>query len=141
MRRTAVTWPSSSNAAAFAIGRPVGSGGRTSGKPTMMPGMRAPLPRGCLPALPGGQLTQAGLRRRQKALPLQQILGGIAGEGQLGEDDQIGAAAHRVRDRGLNQLAISVEVSNCRIDLPERDSHARHFTRAPPRFHRSGDGS
>ena len=68
-------------------------------------------------------------RRVEEAGPLEQILGRIAGEGQLGKDRQLGAAALG-RGRALeHEPAVAVEVADGRVDLAERDLHARHFTR------------
>ncbi len=70
-----------------------------------------------------GQRVERGARRLDERGTLEQVLGRIPAERQLGEDGQRGAA-RLGRSQGLqHQPAVPVEVADGGVDLRERDLH------------------
>ena len=59
-------------------------------------------------------------RRAEEAGAQQQILGRVAGDGELGEEDEV-APRPAPRRSGGHQLAVAVEVADDRVDLRERE--------------------
>ena len=53
----------------------------------------------------------------------EQILGRVARDRELGEEDDVGACGLRVREPGEDPLAVSVEVTDRRVDLSKRETH------------------
>ena len=51
----------------------------------------------------------------------EQILGWVAGDGELGEDDEIGACAARLGEGREDPLAVAVEVADDGVQLRESD--------------------
>ena len=89
-------------------------------------------PRSSPPAARRRQRVERGAGRLDEGGPLEQVLGRIAAERQLGEDRQL-RAARLGRGQGVqHQPAVPVEVADGGIDLPERDLHVVYSTgRAP----------
>ena len=71
----------------------------------------------------GRDAVERGTRRANEARPQEQILGGITGDRELGEDHEIGAGRPGLLDALEDQFAVPVEVSDRRIDLRERELH------------------
>ena len=72
------------------------------------------LARDQLEALPGGA---------QEARPQEQVLGRIAGDGQLGEEREVGTLVARSANAGENALAVAVDVADDGVDLRESETH------------------
>ena len=51
---------------------------------------------------------------RTKPGPQEQVLGRVAGDRELGEEDEVGAGAPCLRDRLQDPLAVAVEVADGR---------------------------
>ena len=62
-------------------------------------------------------------RRAHEAGPEQQVLGRVAGDGELGEEDEVRLARARLVDGGENALAVAVQVADDGVDLGEREPH------------------
>ena len=58
-----------------------------------------------------------------------QVLGRVAGQGQLGEHDQVGALAGRLGIGGKHLLDVAVEVPDDRVDLRPREPQPLHAPR------------
>src|SRR5581483_2355731 len=54
-----------------------------------------------------------------------QVLGRIAGDGELGEQHEIGAERRRLGARAARLLGIAVDIADDRIELRERDRERR----------------
>ena len=67
-------------------------------------------------------------RRAQEARPQKQVLGRIAGHGQLGEEDELGAGVSGFAEPLDDARAVAVEVADDRVHLRERKSHASDST-------------
>ena len=67
-------------------------------------------------------------RRAQEARPKKQVLGRIAGHGQLGEEDELGAGLSGFAEPLDDARAVAVEVADDRVHLRERKSHASDST-------------
>jgi hypothetical protein len=65
--------------------------------------------------LPSVQIAQASQ---------EQVLGRIARDRELGQDDEVGAGRPRLLDAGEDQPAVSLEVTDRGIDLREREPHS-----------------
>ena len=72
---------------------------------------------------------ERGLGGAHERRSQQQILGRIARDRELGEEDELGACRARVCESGENTLAVAVQVADDGVDLGEREPH-----RADPRF-------
>ena len=70
-----------------------------------------------------GEIAQALVRRAHEAGPQQQILRWVAGDGQLGEEDEVGAGALGLADRLQDPLAVPVQVADGGVDLRECEPH------------------
>src|SRR5919201_1567405 len=55
----------------------------------------------------------------------EEIFGGIAGHGELREDDEVGTVRLRLAEAAEDQLAVAVEIADDRVDLDERKAHAK----------------
>ena len=66
---------------------------------------------------------EAALGRAEKAGTEQEILGRVAGDGQLGEEHEVGARGPRLLEPGHDLLPVPVEVADDRVDLGEREPH------------------
>ena len=68
------------------------------------------------------------LRRADEARSQQQVFRRVAGDGELGKQDEIGA----LRPGGLepleNQPAVAVQIADDRVDLDEGKAHALSLT-------------
>ena len=69
----------------------------------------------------------------------EQILRRVAGDGQLGQHDDVGGGSCRLPDRGHDPLDVPVEVAHDDVELRERDPHLRILAAAgtgpqPTRF-------
>jgi hypothetical protein len=58
-----------------------------------------------------------------EAGPQEEILGRIARDRELGEDDEVGAGCPGLLNAAEDQIAITLEISHGRIDLRERELH------------------
>ena len=77
-----------------------------------------------MPARRAGDLRRASARAaRMKLGPQEQILGRVAGDRQLGEEDEVGARAARLLEPREDPLAVAVEIADDGVDLGERESH------------------
>ena len=56
----------------------------------------------------------------------EQVLGRVAGDGQLGEEDEVGAARPGLLEPAEDAVAVAVEVADDGVDLGEREAHALH---------------
>ena len=66
-----------------------------------------------------------GLARcTHEAGPEQQVLGRVARDGELGEDDEVCRRALRLRHRGHDPLDVPLQVADDGVQLRERDPHA-----------------
>ncbi len=68
----------------------------------------------------GRQLPQRLLRGLQEVLLQQQVLGRVARQRELGEEDQLGAGLARPRDVLADAPDVALEVADARVDLGER---------------------
>ena len=68
-------------------------------------------------------LLERALGSADEARPEQEILGRIAGDRELGEDDDVGARVLRRLEPPEDQGAVPVEVADGGVDLGERDAH------------------
>jgi hypothetical protein len=71
-----------------------------------------------------GDLLQRFLGRADEARSQQQILGWVGGDGELGQEHEVGLCASRFRDRLQDARAVAVEVPDGGVDLRERESHS-----------------
>ncbi len=55
----------------------------------------------------------------------QQVLGRVAGNRELGQEDEVGARAFRFADAVEDPLAVALEVADGRVDLRESQPHRR----------------
>ena len=60
---------------------------------------------------------------RTKRRPEQQVLGRVAGDGELGEEDELRTFRARVGQTGENALAVAVQVADDSVDLGESKPH------------------
>ena len=65
------------------------------------------------------------LARLQEVLLEQQVLGRIARQRELGEEDELGAAVARRRDAVAQQAGVALDVAHPHVDLGERDAERR----------------
>ena len=107
----------------------VGDGRARTGRPAAAPGnptthrRRAPTP------APRQRRAATRARRVEEGRPLEQVLRRVAGQRELGKDDQLGALRARPRRvASSTSRRLPVEVADGRVDLSERDLHARHST-------------
>ncbi len=75
----------------------------------------------------GGQLADGLLIGAQEGGAFGEVLGGIAAEGQLGQQDQVGPALGGLADGVLGPAQIPLNVADGRVNLSERDFHAPLF--------------
>ena len=62
-------------------------------------------------------------RGADETRPQQQVLGRVARDRELGEDDEVGGCPLRLGDRGDDPLDVPVEVADDDVQLRERDPH------------------
>ena len=74
-------------------------------------------------------LAQRLLRRADERRAQQQVLGRVAGDRELGEEDELRACRARVRQTGENALAVAVQVADDSVDLGESKPHRGGFYR------------
>ena len=58
----------------------------------------------------------------------QEVLGRIARDRELGEDDELGAGGTRLGDPADDAVAVAVEVADGRVDLGQGDLHSFRLT-------------
>jgi hypothetical protein len=75
------------------------------------------------PADGAGDLLERTLRGADEAWPEQQVLGRVAGDRQLGEEDDVRVGLLRLGEPVEDALAVAVEVADDGVDLGERESH------------------
>jgi hypothetical protein len=73
------------------------------------------------PARVPRDLVERPARRADEARPDQQILGRVAGDRELREEDEVGAGVLRLLDPRDDHVAVPVEVADGGVDLRERD--------------------
>ncbi len=73
-------------------------------------------------------LVERACGRSHEAGPQQQILRRIAGNGELREEDKVGALVPRLAEAFQDQVAIPSEIADDRVDLSERESHRFRLT-------------
>ena len=64
-----------------------------------------------------GQLDQRALAGVREGLPQHEVLGRVAGQRHLGEDDEVGAGLGRRRRPPGDQLGVAGEVTDAGVDL------------------------
>ena len=70
-----------------------------------------------------GDLGERALRGADEARAQEQVLRRIAGDRELGEEDDVGARAPRLVETGEDPLAVPVEIADGRVDLGQREPH------------------
>ena len=65
-------------------------------------------------------LAERPLRRLEEAGPQQEILRWVARDGELGEEDELGAGCARLVESGQDPVAVAVQVADDGVDLSER---------------------
>ena len=70
-----------------------------------------------------GDLGERALRRMDEARPEEEVLGRVAGDRELGEEDDVCPGGLRIGQPGEDPLSVSVEVADGRVDLGKRESH------------------
>ena len=63
------------------------------------------------------------LRRADERRSQEQVLGRVAGDGELGQEHDVGALVARLGKSGENALAVAVQVADDRVDLGEGKPH------------------
>ena len=71
----------------------------------------------------GGQAFEMLLDALEEAFLLEQVARRVAGDGEFGEDDDVGARFSRAAGEGLDFAGVAVQVADGGIDLCERDLH------------------
>ncbi len=67
-------------------------------------------------------------RRADERGAEQEVLGRIAGDRELREDDEVGARGARLGDPRDDAVTVAVEVADGRVDLGQRDLHSFRLT-------------
>ena len=62
-------------------------------------------------------LGERALRGADEARAQEKVLGRVAGDRELGEEDDVGRRLFRLLQPGENPLAVSLEVADSRVDL------------------------
>ena len=70
-----------------------------------------------------GELVDRAPRGPDEPRPQQQVLGRVAGDRELGKEDEVGAGLAGLVEAGEDLAAIAVEVADDGVDLCERESH------------------
>ncbi|HEX8582092.1 MAG TPA: nitrilase-related carbon-nitrogen hydrolase, partial [Acidimicrobiales bacterium] len=70
----------------------------------------------------GRQVDERLLAGGREGLAQHQVLGRVAGEGHLGEDDEVGSRARRPRRPAAHQVRVAREVADAGVDLGHRHS-------------------
>ena len=73
------------------------------------------------------ELLDRALRRPDEPRPQEQVLGRVAGDGELGEEDEVGARLTRLGEPGQDPATVAVEVADDGVDLRECESHPGGF--------------
>ena len=76
-----------------------------------------------MPVVSVASSRSASARVGEEVLLEQQVLGGIAGEGQLGEHHEVGPVASRRLDPVADQLRVACDVPDGGVDLAQRQAH------------------
>ena len=77
-----------------------------------------------MPVVADGDLFERPRSGLEEAGPEEQILGRVARDRQLGEEDEVGAARARLLEAGEDPVAVAVEVADDGVDLGEGEAHA-----------------
>ena len=80
-----------------------------------------------MPSVAARDLLERRVRRADEAGTEQEVLGRVARDGELGEDDEVGAALG-ARSRSSRISAVAVEVADDHVQLCERDSQGFRLT-------------
>ena len=75
------------------------------------------------PARVAGELAQGLRRGTDEARPQQQVLRRVAGDRQLGEEDEVSPGGARLVQALEDLFAVAVEIADGRVDLGESESH------------------
>ena len=86
------------------------------------------------PLDPGGDRVERLARAAQEVLLEQQVLGRVAGDRQLGQQHQLGAAVARRLDVARDPRRVALEVADVAVDLGEREPQGMQWT-----GHRAGN--
>src|SRR5581483_1884624 len=77
-------------------------------------------------------LLERALGGSEEARPEEEVLRRVAGDGELGEDDDLGAGVLRGLEPVEDERAVSVQVADRGVDLGEREPHRFETTRRKP---------
>jgi hypothetical protein len=69
------------------------------------------------------EVAQDALGGAHEAGPEQQVLGRVAGDRELREEDEVGVRVARLREPAQDPLPVPVQVADDDIDLGEREPH------------------
>ena len=69
-------------------------------------------------------LRERALRRPHEAGPQEEVLGRVAGDGELGEDRDVRAGLPRLLEPVEDEGAVAVEIADGGIDLGESEAHS-----------------
>ena len=86
------------------------------------------------------QPVQGAARRGQEAGPQPQVLGGVAGQRLLGEDDELRPRLPRSRDLLGDQAGVAADVTHGHVDLGEGDPQASRVVCHRTEYCRHGAG-
>jgi len=75
-----------------------------------------------------GEPVDARPRAREEVLLEEQVLGRVAGDRELGEEDEVGAGGLRLVQAADDALAVPSQVADDRVDLRESEPHRRNST-------------
>ena len=76
-----------------------------------------------IPFVARGDLLERVRRGLEEAGAEQQVLRGVSGDGQLGEEHEVGAALACLLEACEDALPVSVEVADDGVDLGQRQAH------------------
>ncbi len=71
----------------------------------------------------GGDLVERAPRRPDEAGPEQQVLGRVAGDGELGEEDEVGVDAAGLGEQLEDPVAVAGQVADDGVQLGECEAH------------------
>ena len=76
-----------------------------------------------MPRAGARELLDGAPRGADEGRPQQQILRRVAGDGELGEEDEVGAGLARLLEPPEDAARIALEVADDAVDLSECESH------------------
>ncbi len=77
----------------------------------------------------GDDLLERPGRGFQEAGTQEQVLGRIAGDGELGKEHEVGCLGPRLLELREDPLAVAVEVADDGVDLGQREPHGTYSSR------------